>query len=43
MMADVLRMKPDFSAEYVAQILPFKNPANIEYIIEGLRKAGMPN
>ncbi len=42
-MADVLRMRPDFSAEYVAQILPFKNPANIEYIIDGLRKAGMPN
>ena len=42
-MADVLRMKPDISAEYVAQIWPFNNPVVTEYLIEGLHKAGMPN
>jgi TolB-like protein/Flp pilus assembly protein TadD len=40
-MADVLRMKPDISAEYIAQILPFRNSADVEYVIEGLHKAGM--
>ncbi len=42
-MADVLRMKPDISAEYVAQIWPFSDPVVTEYLIEGLHKAGMPN
>ena len=41
-MVGVLRKKPDFSADYVAQILPFKNPEHREYVIEGLHKAGMP-
>ena len=40
-MADVLRMKPDISREYLAQVLPFRNPADVEYLIEGLHKAGM--
>ncbi len=42
-MADVLRMKPDISANYVAQIFPFRNSADLEYVIEGLHKAGMPH
>ncbi len=42
-MADVLRMRPDISADYISQILPFRNPADLEYVIAGLHKAGMPN
>ena len=41
-MADVLAMKPDIDAGYISQILPFKNPDDLAYIIEGLHKAGMP-
>ena len=40
-MADVLRMKPDINADYVAQVIPFRNSTDLEFIIEGLNKAGM--
>ena len=41
-MTEVLRRKPDFNSEYVAQVLPFKNPADLEFVVEGLHKAGLP-
>ena len=40
--AEVLRRKPDFSPEYVANILPYKDPADLDHLLEGLRKAGLP-
>ena len=33
----------EVSAEYIAQILPFRDSADHEYLIEGLHKAGMPH
>ncbi len=41
-MAEVLRIKPDISTEYVARILPFKNSADLDYVVAGLVKAGLP-
>jgi adenylate cyclase len=41
-MAEVFRMKMGISADHITQTLPFKNPADVSYIIEGLHKAGMP-
>ncbi len=41
-MADLLRIKPDISANHIAQILPYRDSVDIEYVIEGLYKAGMP-
>ncbi|WP_064685700.1 adenylate/guanylate cyclase domain-containing protein [Rhizobium bangladeshense] len=38
---EVLRVNPDFSLEYRRKVLPFKNPADFELAIEGLRKAGI--
>ena len=40
--AELLRRKPDFSPEYVANILPYKDPADLDHLLEGLRKAGLP-
>ncbi len=42
-MADLLRIKPDISANHIAQILPYRDSVDIEYVIEGLYKAGMPH
>lgn len=41
-MIEVYRLRPDINAEYVAQVLPFANPADIDYLMEGLYKAGLP-
>ncbi len=39
--AEVLRLNPDFS---IAKELPsYKNPVDIEHLVEGLRKAGLPS
>lgn len=40
-MDEALRIMPDISADYIAQILPFRHPADLAYVIEGLRKAGL--
>ncbi|AYG62298.1 adenylate/guanylate cyclase domain-containing protein [Rhizobium jaguaris] len=38
---EVLRVNPGYSLEYRRKVLPFKNPADFELVIEGLRKAGV--
>lgn len=38
--AEVLRIDPQFSLERRRRILPFKNPEDFEFRIEGLRKSG---
>ncbi|OWO96190.1 adenylate/guanylate cyclase domain-containing protein [Rhizobium esperanzae] len=38
---EVLRVNPDYSLEYRRKVLPFKNPADFELVVEGLRKAGV--
>ena len=40
--AEVLRINPKFSVAYVAKILPFKRQSDKDQLIEGLRKAGLP-
>jgi adenylate cyclase len=39
---EVLTLLPDFSIEKARQTTPYKNPADMERYIEGLRKAGVP-
>jgi adenylate cyclase len=39
---NLLELKPDFTVSFIAQTLPFKNPAHLEHFLEGLRKAGLP-
>jgi adenylate cyclase len=39
--AEVLRINPKFSTEYLAKTWPFKNKADIERFVEPLRKAGL--
>jgi adenylate cyclase len=38
---EVLRVNPDYSLEYRRKVLPFKNPADFELVMVGLRKAGI--
>ena len=40
--AEVLRASPDFSIARYAAKQPYKNSADREHLIDGLRKAGLP-
>jgi tetratricopeptide (TPR) repeat protein len=39
---EVLRINPNFSVEYYANMLPFKNQETTDKFVEALRKAGLP-
>lgn len=38
---EALRVNPAYSLEYRRKVLPYKNPADFELVVEGLRKAGV--
>ncbi len=40
--AEVLRINPKFSVKQRAKTLPYKNQADLERYLDGLRKAGLP-
>jgi len=39
---ELMRVNPAYSLEHRRKVLPYKNPADFERIVEGLRKAGLP-
>ncbi len=39
--AEALRINPDYSLEHRRQVLPYKDPADFDHIVEGLRKASL--
>jgi adenylate cyclase len=39
--AEVLKIEPDFSLEWIGKLMPFKDPARLEHHLEALRKAGL--
>jgi tetratricopeptide (TPR) repeat protein len=39
---EALRVNPAYSLEHRRKVLPFKNPEDFEKVIDGLRKAGLP-
>ena len=41
--AEALRVNPDYSLEHHRQILPYKDPRDFDRLVEGLRKAGLPD
>ena len=41
--AEVLSLRPDFSLTKEKKRVPYKHPADLEYYITGLRKAGLPD
>ena len=41
--AEVLRVNPDYSLEHRRQILPYNDPRDFDRLVEGLRKAGLPD
>jgi hypothetical protein len=40
--ARIARVNPSYSIEQRRKVLPYKNPADFERFVEGLRKAGPP-
>src|SRR5260370_5951029 len=38
---DVFRVNPEYSLEQRRKVLPYKNPADFEFFVDGLRKAGL--
>ncbi len=40
--SEILSLNPDFSISQIGRVLPFKNPAHLETLLNGLRKAGLP-
>jgi adenylate cyclase len=40
--AEVLRINPGFTIEGWKRILPYSDPKDAEHLIDGLRKAGLP-
>ncbi len=41
--AEALRINPNYSLEHRRQILPYKDPSDFDRLVEGLRKAGLPD
>jgi hypothetical protein len=41
--AEIVRARPGFALGQVGMTEPFKNPADLEHLLEGLRKAGLPD
>jgi len=35
-------MEPDFTVSRYGQIEQFKNPADLDHLLDGMRKAGLP-
>ena len=40
---DVFRVNPSYSLEHRGRVLPYKDPADWERVLEGLAKAGLPD
>jgi adenylate cyclase len=40
--AKIMKANPDFSLEWYAATMPFKNPSDLDTFIESLRQAGLP-
>ena len=38
---EVFRINPDYSLEHRRKVLPYKNPADFELVVDGLRKAAL--
>jgi tetratricopeptide (TPR) repeat protein len=39
---EALRVNPSYSLEQRRKVLPYKNPRDFDRVVEGLRKAGLP-
>jgi adenylate cyclase len=39
---ELLRVNPNYSLAHRREVLPYKNPEDFERIVDGLRKAGLP-
>ncbi len=39
---EALRVNPAYSLEHRRKVMPYKNPADFQHFLEGLRKAGLP-
>jgi adenylate cyclase len=37
-----MRLHPDFSTEFIGALWPYKDAADFDHFVDGLRKAGMP-
>ncbi len=37
-----MRLHPDFSEEFIGALWPYRDAADLEHLVEGLHKAGLP-
>ena len=38
---EAYRLKPDFSTDFLSQVMPFRNPAHRQRMLDGLARAGL--
>ena len=39
---EILKRSPEYTLAYIPKVMPYKDPKDLDHVIEFLRKAGLP-